>query len=218
MSHAILVRGEPVYCASDVRVWPETGLGFPALSRRTETRAVVLHWTGGVRGARAVHETLSQRRLSVHFVIDTEGVVWQMADADVACAHAGGPKAVLSANPWSVGVEIVSPGTLRAPGWTYAPESIHGRVVDVARFRDAQIRAANEICDALCRAYGLPMTWPTGPAVAWTRDVLSTYRGVLGHCHVAPHKQDPGNTIWRRLADYDAEHGAKRAMDEECVR
>ena len=92
------------------------GPAFFALGRRASTTAVVLHWTGGVGDPKQVYRTLRARGVSVHFCVGADAVVYQYADADRRCAHAGQVDdsdcdgRQLSANATTIGIEIVSPG------------------------------------------------------------------------------------------------------------
>lgn len=201
MTSAILVRGEPVHCAAEVRHDP--ALQFRALGKRRETRAVVWHWTGGEGGGSQVFSVLQERALSVHFTIDQAGVVWQYCDADAFCAHARG------ANAWSVGVEISNRANATAehPKWprSVALDTIHGRTARHTRFLPAQIEAAKALADALARAYGLPHAVPraaSGDVIARTLRLaeLEGYRGHLGHYHLSAAKRDPGTELLRELA------------------
>ena len=77
--------------------------------RKTEPDLIVLHWTGGEGSALSVWSTLMQRRLSVHYVIDRDGQVYQMADPMRTVTYHCGPQ-----NDRSIGVEIVSYGARAA--------------------------------------------------------------------------------------------------------
>jgi N-acetyl-anhydromuramyl-L-alanine amidase AmpD len=188
----ILSRGFEVECEAPVRATRD--FKFQALGRRAETRAVVLHWTGGRRGAAGVFETLRERGLSVHFVVEADGTVWQFADCDRRCSHAG------PANGWSIGIEIVNPAgaTLSAKdsadGRTVAECSIRGRRVRHASFTAAQTRSALALTRAVCAAWGLPFRARAGEGTATARE-LADFRGVLGHYEISDQKTDPGRGI-----------------------
>lgn len=176
-------------------------LGFPRLKQRPETRAVILHWTGGTGRHEQVHRTLVERGLSVHFVIDPDGSCFQHCDTITLASHCKG------ANLFSIGIEVVNPGTDRStekPPRALTRESIHG--VDQVRttFYPAQVRAALLLTDALCTHYGLPMRVPMAGsdvlATALSPEQLAHWRGVLGHLHVTRTKVDPGLALLRAVA------------------
>jgi len=209
-TNAIIVNGDPVYVGRPVRLWNETGLAFRDRPKRTETRAVWLHLTGGERGGDGVFETLHDRGVSVNFCIDQDGTIWQYCDASVATAHAGGSDVVLSANPWAVGIEICNranaePSHKRWPR-EVASDVIRGEPFKATRFYPAQIQSAVALCNALCRAYGLPMDVPREvdgsiAARTLTIDELRSFRGVGGHFHNHLGKRDPGTEVLKSVAD-----------------
>jgi hypothetical protein len=193
----IIVGGRAIRIGAKVRTWHEHGLTFPGLAKRTQTRAGVLHWTGG-EGAPdgQLFRTMQQRKVNVHFAVDQGGVISQYVDADALCAHAHG------ANPWSWGIEIVNRGTLiaesakwpRAVGWDFTL----GKPVRTCHFYPAQMFAVEVLTRALCSAYGLPYAAPASKVTLPARE-LALFRGVLGHLHVNPQKPDPGNRLLDEL-------------------
>jgi hypothetical protein len=208
--NAVIVNGEPVFVGRPVRVWTETGLHFPGRPKRTETRAVWLHHTGGENSADGVYRTLRAAGTSVNFFIDQEGVIWQFADAMLATAHAGGDKVVLSANPWAIGVEIANrannEATHRPNGKAHqwprelCDDVIRGKHLRVTRFYPEQIASAVALCEALCKAFGLPLAAPVeedGKVVARTMtiDELRELRGVGAHYLNHFTKNDPGTEV-----------------------
>lgn len=207
----IIVRGVRFRCLAPVRSWHETGLHFITRMRK-ETRFVVVHWTAAEnRPAQVVANMRShmnaQREpepLSVHFVIDQLGEVYQCADADARCAHAGEN----GGNEFGVGIEVINRGHGTAPsrGFDRAlrTETIHGRPVTYREFYPAQVASVVELCSALCTAYGLPLRVPISngdvhPTVL-PPQYLGGYRGVLGHLHLSTvGKVDPGLEVLRRV-------------------
>lgn len=196
----VFVSGKPIPCDAKVRTWrTQLDLSFPRLQPRKETRAVLLHHTGGEGDSLQVHRTLVERNLSVHFCVDRDGLITQYVDASARCSHAK------QANPWSVGIEIVN-GATDKPGpfnRTLVCENIHGVYATRATFLQAQIDATLALVESLCGAYGLPMSCPMNGT-----DVLSTvmpleqqttFRGVCGHLQVDTQKVDPGLRILRAV-------------------
>lgn len=203
-AHEILVDGRPVHCAARVRTWHETGLLFERCRRRKRTDLVCLHWTGAenppanvFRNMRAV----KPQPLSVHFMIDQAGDIYQMADANAFCAHAQG------VNDRSVGIEIISRGDAGREVPTRdierdtVIEVIHGKQVKYAAFTAEQVTSTLALVRALCEAYALPMRVPTADgevlARAMVEDELERFRGVIGHLHTRAGKRDPGLRLLR---------------------
>jgi len=189
---SIIVSGRAINIGIPVKVWHETKLGFPAVGARTETRAIGLHWTGGYGGAAQVYRTLNERKLSVQFCVDVDGVVWQFADASARASHIG------SANGWCCGIEICNPASPKAVGREMYTETVHGRSFECSYFYPAQVAAVRVLVAKLCEAYGLPYAAPP-ETHALTTAQLSTVRGVVGHFHVTARKVDPGARLLREL-------------------
>lgn len=193
---AIVVSGRVVPVAASVRTWHETGLLFDRPGPRHEaTRLVVVHWTGSENAPAAVHRNMSADGKSVHFVIDADGLIWQMCDANALCAHASG------VNVRSVGIEMISRGDdrkvpTRGVERPVLKEQIHGRPVAYAGFTPAQQLACVALVSALCTHYQLPMRVPMDAAQvrghALDPNELRTFRGVIGHLHAKQRKNDPG--------------------------
>jgi hypothetical protein len=137
----------------------------------------------------ALYQSRTDREVSWHLTVDTDGDVLQQADpARWMCWHAGG------ANAWSLGAELVqrdATGTLTAP----------------------QIRAAADVTDAACAALAIPRRVLVGPDGApWIRQVKDlqsskaggralTWAGVIGHVHLTTDRGpgDPGPLIFAEL-------------------
>jgi N-acetyl-anhydromuramyl-L-alanine amidase AmpD len=198
---SILVDGHEFTCAANVRA--DNTFKFSALPKRTETRAFVIHHTGGLGLAKQVHRTLVERHLSVHFCVEPDGTVWQYADAALRCSHAG------IANAWSVGVEVVNHAGPRLVGAEHRPvliEKIHGADRRHTGFTAEQMTAVLALATSVCRAYGLPLEVPmAAPGHDVVADVLpdpelKAFRGCLGHLHISAAKTDPGLAILRAIA------------------
>jgi hypothetical protein len=218
----LVVRGEAVKVPFPVVTWEQPGgLGFydlPDGKKRWHVRGTtpvnlfVLHWDG-LRTSKQCHQTLLDRGLSVHLMLDWTGVVYQALDlGTVAAWHAGND------NPRSVGVEICNP--LR-PEWNgpvarqlvqapvlngrACPEAdAQGRVTD---FHAVQRLRAVELARVVSAVFNLPLRLPRagghpsklGP-VASPADVSrglldkpGAFSGTCGHFHLSPTKSDPGS-------------------------
>jgi hypothetical protein len=211
----IVVDGKSVYCSANVRTWHETGLWFMGLKPREQTQMVVLHWTAAENPPTAVHRNMSAGGLSVHFVIDQAGTVFQMADANACCAHAKG------VNDRSVGIEIINRGDAvgvpdKGVQRDTVIETIHGRQVKYAAFKSAQVVAVVALVQALCEAYGLPLRVPTerGDVVAGAlpKAQLASFRGVIGHLHTKSSKRDCGVRLLRLVQGHG---GMDSAPDDD---
>jgi N-acetyl-anhydromuramyl-L-alanine amidase AmpD len=188
----ILVSGRAIPVKSFVHRSPS--LSFNR-GLRTETRAVALHWTGGEGGGEQVYRVLRERGLSVQFFIDQEGHIWQYADASVRCAHIG------TANGYTIGIEIANRANGKPhPKWPREAyeERVHGKSFQCSAFYPAQVAAATELTQTLCRAYGLPYETPASDTELSAAE-LKTVRGVLAHFHVTRRKVDCGTRLLREM-------------------
>lgn len=207
MMGSIIVGGAAWPCGLPVVPWDESGMYFAAATRtRAATRWIVNHWTGSENTARDVWRNMSTHRdrtgklqpLSVHFIIDQLGVIYQCSDAETRCAHAPD----LGGNSYGVGIELINRGHgLRLPAKGFRrelrTETIHRANVTYGAFFEPQIIAAQALNRALCAAYALPLEVPRAPDGSIVTNMLTTgqaehFRGVLGHYHLDPVKPDPG--------------------------
>jgi hypothetical protein len=210
MLHAIIVKGESVMVDALVRTWHDHGLKYE-LPPRSTTRAVVNHWTGSENPPRALFANLKARTnkqgkvtpLSIHFAIDQLGEIWQFADADARCQHAGA-----ICNGWSIGIEIINRGQdRRVPTRGIVREGrheiVHGRELSYAAFTPEQIDSAVALNESLCSAYGLPLRVPhlrgdVYPTVL-PAALIASYTGALGHFQLDLDKVDPALEVLRAI-------------------
>lgn len=200
--HEIIVRGQPFRCLAPVRSWRTTGHHFLARTRR-ETRWIVNHWTAAENSAPRTFDNMLARGVSVHFIVDQLGEVYQCSDTESRCAHA----ADNGGNTYGVGIEIVNRGDGDAPARSFIratrTEIIHGRGCSYGEFFPGQIASVVALNQALCAAYGLPMRVPMKDGDVYSTVLpvryLESFRGVLGHLHLAAGKRDPGLELLRRI-------------------
>lgn len=204
LEQAIVVGGRPVLTAVPVKTWVESGLSFKGRPRK-HTRHIFLHWTGGEGGGNQLHQVLSAKRQSVHFLVDALANVWQFCDANLECAHARG------FNEESVGIEITSRGddahvkdklVVRRD----VADVVHGRPIRYGDFTDGQKEAVLALVETLCRAYHLPMAVPLDASGEVVTGVLAPaylarWHGVLGHYQTRLDKRDPAPGLLRLVRD-----------------
>lgn len=195
------------------------GLGFPAARARTASPdLLVLHDTAGEGDGAQVHRTLSARGLSIHFVVDRAGVVWQFLDpATHFAAHAGKGN-----NSRSVGIEFsnsvfdsASTGRFANPALPLTGnEKLHGRPVILDTRRGAKRRVLGHLPPQLVAARSLvraildacptiPRRLPRGDnGKVHSRLVAPGWAGVCGHLHLTDAHVDPAGDL---LAELDAD-------------
>lgn len=159
---------------------------------------IVGHWTGGERGAEAVHRVLIERGLSVHFNLDLTGKLTQYASLDLRCAHAG------SVGNRGLGVEASNQGFPSKDGTSPRPfdlVQIHGpktKPVRAVRFTDAQLAAWVALCEWCADRYGWPRQVPN-VLRQFTPAEIARWRGALEHLHLSRRKSDSGGHFMASL-------------------
>ncbi len=174
--------------------------GVPFVESRSrggelDPEAVVLHYTA-TQTAESAIRTLTDRNSSVsaHLVIDRDGTVTQLVPFDRVAWHAGESswRGRSGLNAWSIGIELVNPGPVFREGdrvrdvygQTWLGEHAEFPVLPGfpaqwkrwALYTGEQLRALEDVCRALVRAYALPL--------------------IVGHSDVSPRRKfDPGPAL-----------------------
>lgn len=92
---SLIYKGKPLGVHGEDKVHDDI-IFTPGCNRNTSEfdelpRGPGIHWTGGERGAEGVARVLKRRRLSVHFVCESDGTLVQLADLWTRCSHIGRP-------------------------------------------------------------------------------------------------------------------------------
>ena len=155
----------------------------------------VLHYDAAGSSRRCFEILQEQRKLSVHFLLDVDGTIYQTLDLRDQAWHA------TKSNPRSIGVEIANLGIPKEG--------------EQPPFTEAQYASLAKLAAALCSVF--PRIRPEAPRDAEGRIVagalpdaeFTSFQGILGHSHVQSNKQDPGPAFdWERfLADVRANLG-----------
>lgn len=181
--------------------------------RKAAPEMFVLHWDA-CRNSKKCFDVLVERKLSVHLLLDYDGMVYQALDLATASAyHAAG------INLRSVGVEIANPVDLRfqskeLPRPVVECPSLHGgKKFKHLDFYDIQKQRAVQLADAVCEALKIPKRLPRGADIETKAALdalkvpqgvvtsLSKYKGILGHYHASTKKTDPGTSLWKSFDD-----------------
>jgi hypothetical protein len=165
---------------------------------RQVVRQFVVHHDG-CQDSRTCFQVLhNERGLSVHFLVDNDGTIFQTLDlVDCAFQAAG-------VNEISVGVELANRGdALRFPNDYHGRREkltcrINGHQFLAYAYTQAQMASMISIGKALARLFpNLPQVYPSNggdaePMWATLRGDVREYTGYLGHYHVTDQKWDPG--------------------------
>lgn len=211
IQNRIIVNGKDFPTNFPVVTWKDPGgygfkSGFANRDEKATVDLFVLHWDV-CRTSAQCHRALVQRTLSVHFLLDADGTVYQCLDLQRATAyHAAG------VNARSVGVEICNQVAVAGQDPKNPRPEFNGPGLNGGKpfthldFFAAQKARAVALADAVCSALKIPKRIPKGAASKFANDPsgvptgvisdLKKYKGVLGHYHVTTAKIDPGTTLW----------------------
>lgn len=180
---------------------------------RRHVDLVVIHYDA-VGSSRRCFDVLQQRGLSCHFLLDTDGTIYQTLDLRERAWHA------TVANDRSIGIELAQRGAVEAgdgpvPGGEIVGV-IQGRRLRQPPFTDAQYRALASLLAALHEAFprialDVPRL-PDGTVVPHQLDpaAFASFSGVIGHYHVQANKIDPGPAFdWDRVLADARRHAAR---------
>lgn len=138
---------------------------------------IVLHYTD----TRDLEETFdiflrSDREVSAHYVLDTNGDIYNLVDPKFRAYHAGVSswKGRSNVNHYSIGIEIQNGGHNHLQEEDFLPE-----------FPDIQIQNLLKLLDYLCPKYDIPRA------------------NIIGHSDIAPERKlDPGEHFpWETLGE-----------------
>jgi N-acetyl-anhydromuramyl-L-alanine amidase AmpD len=169
---------------------------------------IVYHYDA-VGSSKGCFEVLhDQRGLSAHFLLDTDGMIYQTLDVKERAWHA------TTSNTRSVGIEIANEGATGNPSSGPVRGEVQDQTLYQTEFTPQQYDSLIKLTAALCTA--LPRITCDYPRDDHGQliprklpdDVLRDYHGLLGHYHVQTNKVDPGPAFeWDRVV-----HGARKLM------
>ena len=162
-------------------------------------RQFVVHHDGCQDSRMCFHVLHNERGLSVHFLIDNDGTIYQTLDLVDCAFHAAG------VNEISVGVELANRGDAHALSQRLSRQARQGDLQDqrppVPRLRlHARRRSTSMISigKTLARIFpNLPQVYPARRRRRASRGTrcaatCASIPGYLGHYHVTDQKWDPG--------------------------
>jgi N-acetyl-anhydromuramyl-L-alanine amidase AmpD len=248
-SDEIIIAGERFRTGTRIVLWTdpggfngyETG-GVQHFAERDRTRPgawdlpmlretidqFVIHYDAS-GSSRRCFEVLQQRNLSVHFMLDTDGTIYQTLDVKERAWHA------TRANSRSVGIEIANVGaypvndSAELDQWYRENPLVHPArsdavegIVQGQRYRmydltPQQYEALIKLTATLCRELPrITCDYPrdsNGKLIdhVLTEQQFQAHHGLIGHYHVQSEKIDPGPAFqWDRVVQ-----GARDRMRDE---
>ena len=159
----------------------------------------VNHWDVCL-SAKSCSSVLNKRGISVHFCIDNDGTIYQLADMQHGCWHAGSH--VINGN--SVGVEISNAFYLKYQDWytkrfgarpVVSDVKVHGTTLEPhLDFYPVQTEALKALWEAVSNACGIPLEAPTknGELDTSVNDEVKSgeFKGFVNHYNITNRKID----------------------------
>ena len=164
----------------------------------------VNHWDVCLN-SRSCHRVLDNKNISVHFMIDNDGTIYQSVDMQHGCWHAGSSRV----NRASVGVEISNGYYTQYQDWYVRNGHGERPIVEDARchnqelgpfldFYPVQIRALKALWKAIHEGLDIPYEAPLSQfgntSMNYEQDVkYGDFKGFISHYHVSKNKKDCAN-------------------------
>ena len=181
---------------SKVKKWNEEG-GLTCKGRKTSGRNIryfVNHWDVCL-SSKSCASVLNKRGLGVHFLIDNDGTIFQCADIEDVCSHAGGH------NGRSIGCEISNAYSLKYQSWykerfgerpIWKDVYVHGKKLKpFLGFYHHQIQALAALWASVSIATGIPIKTPLQNDTVDYGAASGDFDGFLSHLHLTKRKIDP---------------------------
>jgi len=155
------------------------------------------HWDVCASSAMC-HKVVKKRGLSVHFMVDNDGTIYQTMDTSNIAWHCRG------VNTWSIGVEISNmidikkqpyyEGFVGKPRPIMSGAEVHGKVLkDFLWFYPEQVEALKKLWAAIHEYYKIPYLAPTasdGSLITTVIPKAKRFHGFACHYHVNAQKPD----------------------------
>ena len=207
----IICNGKPVFIDWDKVITHQEveGLQLPEncykkVKNIRSPQMLVAHWDVCL-SSKSCFKILKNRHLSVHFLIDNDGTIYQLMDCKDIGYHAGNRKV----NNNSVGVEISNAYNVRyqevykQKGFGERPiltdSRVHGRTLKpYLGFYPVQVEAFKKLAIALNSIYHIPLKSPLTTTVD---SIVSSgqYKGIVNHYHVTKRKIDCAGFNWNEI-------------------
>jgi hypothetical protein len=198
-----------------VKLWFEgDGLkmqkGFKRMSMKRDPSFFVCHWDVCL-SSQSCYKVLDKRGLSVHFLIDNDGTIYQTMDMNDVAYHAGSK----TWNDKSLGVEISNAYYPKYQDW-YVKQGlgerplitnavVHGeRLKPFTGFYPQQIDALKALAKAVNKATGIPLLAPldrsknTNTTVS-KKAASGRFEGFVSHYHLTSRKIDCAGLDLRKI-------------------
>jgi len=174
-------------------------------SIKAMVKQFVVHHDGCSSAEMCFDVLQNERGLSVHFLLDNDGTIFQTIDLGLMAYHAA------DWNIYSIGVELCNRGeALKEPNYYASGRAgpqrstknckINGHTIKSFDYTPAQYESFTRLCRELLRLFpNLPADYPQSSPGEQMWDTLPNagvererYAGYIGHYHLTQNKWDPG--------------------------
>jgi hypothetical protein len=184
--------------------------GFKRMFEKRDPSFFVCHWDVCL-SSESCFKVLQNRGLSVHFLIDNDGTIYQLMDMNDVAYHAGSKKW----NDRSIGVEISNAYYPKHQDW-YVKQGlgerplitdavVHGEKLDpFTGFYPQQIEALKALMRAVNKATGIPLKTPLDRSKGTNTTVSKKaasgdFEGFISHYHLTNRKIDCAGLDLKKL-------------------
>ena len=208
---------------------PGTYYDYTGRSPR-QIRLFVNHWDVCL-SSHSCQKVLDKNGISVHFLIDNDGTIYQTIDMQHGCWHAGSTRV----NRASVGVEISNAYYPKYQAWyvkngygerpLVENSRVHGENLDpYLDFYPVQIRALKALWKAIHEGleipYEAPLTQFGNTSTNYEQEVkYGSFSGFISHYHVSKNKKDCANLDIKSLLQEveEEEESGYSSASEVCA-
>jgi N-acetyl-anhydromuramyl-L-alanine amidase AmpD len=177
------------------------GLNPPLDATKAVIKQFVIHHDGCRDAEMCFNVVQNERGLSVHFLLDNDGTIYQTLDLALMAYHAS------EWNIGSIGVELCSRGDVKLDEHYYSKQGINrprklckinGTTIDSWDYMGAQYEALTALARALTKYLpNLAIEYPQSSAGVQSWETMPmnasmSFSGYIGHYHLTNQKWDPG--------------------------
>ena len=206
----IVINGKQVDIDWDTKVDLMPSNCYKKQKSERKPNMIVTHWDATTSAERC-KRVLQARKISTHFCIDNDGVIYQYVDTNDIAWHAGG------VNKYSIGVDFSNAYYTKyndyyhKKGFNQRPvckgSIVHGVTLKShLGYYPVQIEAYKILVKTLCDYYGIPIQTPMiNKNIANTGVVKEAkkgkYNGIVCHYHVSRNKIDCAGLDLKSIID-----------------
>jgi len=184
--------------------------GFKRMTEKRDPSFFVCHWDVCL-SSKSCYKVLENRGLSVHFLIDNDGTIYQTMDINDVAYHAGSR----TWNNKSIGVEISNAYYPKHQDWykrnvgeerpLITDAVVHGKKLDpFTGFYPQQLDALKALMRAINKATGIPLQAPLDRSKSTNTTVSKKaasgrFEGFISHYHLTNRKIDCAGLDLKKL-------------------